>query len=131
MSCRACYAKIWVTTRYQGHEKEIELNYAKQDSIVLNLQRACEASIDLGTRLIRMKKLDVPQQSRDVFIILEKNQIISDEISKQMQAMVGFRNVAVRNYQKLNLAIVFSILKNHLTDFQKLIEAIRVAAISQ
>lgn len=117
-----------ILEEYLGHEQEIEFNYAKQDSIILNLQRACEASIDLGTRVIRMKKLDVPQQSRDVFTILEKHQLISSETSKQMQAMVGFRNIAVHDYQKLNLAIVHSILKNHLSDFHHFIEAIRLSA---
>ncbi|MFI5343509.1 MAG: DUF86 domain-containing protein [Chlamydiales bacterium] len=113
-----------ITEEYHGHEKELGFNYTKQDSIVLNLQRACEASIDLGTRIIRMKKLDVPQQGRDVFVILEKNQLISSETSKHMQAMVGFRNIAVHDYQKLNLEIVRSILENHLSDFQEFIKAI-------
>lgn len=114
-----------ISEEYLGHENELDINYTKQDSIILNLQRACEASIDLGTRIIRQKKLGVPQQSRDVFIILETNQLISAKISQQMQSMVGFRNIAVHDYQKLNLAIVHAILENHLTDFQEFIEALR------
>ena len=124
---QSCLKRI--LEEYRDHERELELNYTKQDSIVLNLQRACEAAIDLGTRLIRIKKLDVPQQSRDVFAILEKHQLISSKTSKQMQAMVGFRNIAVHEYQKLNLAIIHSILENHLTDFQDFIESIHRASI--
>jgi uncharacterized protein YutE (UPF0331/DUF86 family) len=118
-----------IIEEYRGHEKELETNFTKQDSIVLNLQRACEASIDLGTRIVRIKKLDVPQQTRDVFAILEKNGIISPKISQQMQSMVGFRNIAVHDYQKLNLAIVHSVLENHLADFQEFIEAIRKSEV--
>lgn len=118
-----------ILEEYHGHEKELDSNYTKQDSIVLNLQRACEASLDLGARLIRIKKFQVPQQSRDIFVTLEKHQFISATTCKNMQAMVGFRNIAVHDYQKLNLAIVHSILKNHLQDFQSFIEEIRKAAI--
>ena len=67
----------------------------------------------------------MPQQSRDVFVILEKHHLISSEISRHMQAMVGFRNIAVHDYQKLNMAIVHSILEKRISDFQAFIEAIR------
>lgn len=117
-----------IQEEYKGHEKELAYNYTKQDSVILNLQRACEAAIDLGTRILRIKKLGLPQQSRDVFAILQKNEIISKQVCQQMQAMVGFRNVAVHDYQKMNLAIVHSILENHLTDFQDFIKAIHQAA---
>ncbi len=35
-----------------------------------------------------------------------------------MQAMVGFRNIAVHNYQKLSLDIVRTILDEKLSDFR-------------
>ena len=39
----------------------------KQDSIVLNLQRACEASIDLAMHIVSERDLGIPQNSRDAF----------------------------------------------------------------
>lgn len=35
-----------------------------------------------------------------------------------MQRMVGFRNVAVREYTRLNLDIVHTIITKHLDDFR-------------
>jgi uncharacterized protein YutE (UPF0331/DUF86 family) len=96
---------------------EFEMNYDKQDIIVLNVQRACELAIDMGNRVIRLKKLGVPQHSREVFELLEKNHIISAELSHKMRSMIGFRNIAVHDYQKLNIEIVISIVNNHLNDF--------------
>jgi uncharacterized protein YutE (UPF0331/DUF86 family) len=113
-----------ISEEYLGHENEFDFNNTKQDSVILNLQRACEAALDLGTRIIRLKQLGLPQQSREVFSILEKNKLISPKISQSMQSMVGFRNIAVHDYQKLNLAIVHAILENHLTDFQEFIDAV-------
>ena len=107
---------------YCGHEVEFDSNYTKQDSIILNLQRACEASLDLGMRYIRLHQMETPQKSRDVFVILEKNRIITPKVSRELQAMVGFRNIAVHDYQRISLAIVHAILKNHLNDFEQYIE---------
>jgi uncharacterized protein YutE (UPF0331/DUF86 family) len=114
-----------IKEEYIGHERELDSNYTKQDSIILNLQRACEAAIDLGIRVLRMKKLQPPQSSRDVFDLLKKADIVSSETCTNMQAMTGFRNIAVHDYQKVNIAVVRSILQTHLADFETLIHEIK------
>jgi uncharacterized protein YutE (UPF0331/DUF86 family) len=106
---------------YDGQEEALGYNFTKQDSIILNLQRACEAAIDLGMRLIRLKKLGTPQTSREVFVLLSANKLLPQQLSDDLQAMVGFRNIAIHDYQKINLDIVHSILKTKLQDFEKLI----------
>ena len=37
-----------VLEEYRGFEEEFATNYTKQDSIILNLERASQACIDLG-----------------------------------------------------------------------------------
>lgn len=101
---------------YESNPKNLE-NYTKQDSVILNLQRACEASIDLAMHIIAVKKLGLPQNSRDAFSILEKEGILTSSLSQKMKAMVGFRNIAVHDYQEINLAILKKILDDHLIDF--------------
>lgn len=93
-------------------------SYSKQDSIILNIQRACEAAIDIGTHVIRKKHLGIPQNNKEIFIILERNKIIDHTLSKKLQAMVGFRNIAVHDYSDIDLDIVKSIIKNNLDDLQ-------------
>jgi uncharacterized protein YutE (UPF0331/DUF86 family) len=95
------------------------LNYTKQDSIVLNLQRICEASIDIAMNIVADKKLGLPQNSRDAFSLLESEGIITSSLSQKMKAMVGFRTIAVHDYQELNLVIVQKILDVHLGGFYK------------
>lgn len=94
-------------------------NFTKQDSIILNLQRACEASIDLAMHIVAEKKLGLPQNSRDAFTFLEKEEVISSPLSQKMKAMVGFRNIAVHDYQEVNLVILQKILEDHLVDFME------------
>jgi uncharacterized protein YutE (UPF0331/DUF86 family) len=42
-------------------------DYTKQDSIILNIQRACEACIDLAMHIVAQERLGLPQTSRDAF----------------------------------------------------------------
>ena len=93
-------------------------NYTKQDSIILNIQRACEASIDLAMHIVSEKKLGIPQNSRDAFEVLNSNGFIDDVVMKNLKAMVGFRNIAVHNYQAVNLKIVKKIVEKHLKDLK-------------
>ena len=111
-----CLARV--IEEYCGHEKELETNYTRQDSIILNLQRACEASIDAAMHLVRVRKLGIPQESRDAFEMLCGVGIIDRHLCDRLMAMVGFRNIAVHDYRKLNMEIIVSIIENHLDDFR-------------
>jgi len=113
---------IRINDEYHGHESELETNYTRQDSIILNLQRACEASIDIAMHLVRVRKLGIPQESRDAFDLLVDNDIISVHLSDRLKSMVGFRNVAVHDYRKLNLEIVRGVIETRLDDFREFAE---------
>lgn len=93
-------------------------DYTRQDSIILNLLRACETCIDLAMHIVSEKSLEVPQKSKDAFEILFRNGIIDKELQEKLKAMVGFRNIAVHDYQAISIAIVKGIVENHLDDFK-------------
>lgn len=93
-------------------------NYTKQDSIILNIQRACEASIDMAMHIVSDRKLGIPQNSRDAFEVLYSNKLIDETMLKNLKAMVGFRNIAVHDYQTVNLNIVKEIIEKHLKDLK-------------
>ena len=88
----------------------------KQDAIVLNLQRACQAVIDIAMYIISVKNLGLPQSKKGSFTILEENGIIKPEMAKSMRGMLGFRNIAVHEYQELDLDIIKAIIEEHLED---------------
>jgi uncharacterized protein YutE (UPF0331/DUF86 family) len=103
---------------YQGDLLNLE-NYTKQDSIILNIQRSCEASIDLAMHLVASKGLGIPQSSREAFDLLWEAGMIDEHLSQKLKGMVGFRNIAVHNYQAVNLEIVQGIIENNLADLLK------------
>jgi len=92
-------------------------DYTRQDAAILNIQRACEAALDMGQHLIRRERLGVPQSARDVFALLAQGGWIDAELADLLKRMVGFRNIAVHDYQSLQLPITVSIIRKHLDDF--------------
>lgn len=103
----------------EDYQDDFQTNFTKQDAVILNIERACQAAIDMATHVIRIKKLGVPQSHRDTFDKLEKEGLISAELSENLKAMAGFRNIAVHDYSNLNLEVVINIVENHLADLQK------------
>lgn len=101
---------------YAKHPESFETDQTRQDAAILNLQRACEAAIDAGNRLIRLRRLGLPQSARDVFDILANGQLLEPELAKVMKRMTGFRNIAVHDYQAMQIPIVVAIIQRHTDD---------------
>lgn len=128
MSSDIIYNKIAIIERcikrindvYDNNSENLN-DFTKQDSIILNIQRACEASIDLAMHIISSKRLGLPQNSRDAFEILYENNMISNASNIKLKRMVGFRNIAVHDYQNIQIKIIENIIKHHLKDFKEYI----------
>ncbi len=101
---------------YEDRPDHLVDDLTRQDSIVLNLQRACEASIDLAMHLVRRHGLGVPQDSRSAFDLLVDAGKLDPTLADPLKAMVGFRNVAVHDYTRLDLSIVRAIIERHTDD---------------
>jgi uncharacterized protein YutE (UPF0331/DUF86 family) len=89
-------------------------DYTRQDAAILNIQRACQAALDMGHYLIRRERLGVPEGSRHVFDLLARGAWISPEMAEALKPMVGFRNIAVHDYQTLQLPITVEIITRRL-----------------
>lgn len=111
-----CLARV--REEHAGDDSRLLQDLTRQDSIVLNLQRACEAAIDLAIHLVRVRRLGIPQESRQAFDLLEQAGVLDADLAERMRRMVGFRNVAVHDYRKLDLAIVRAIVRERLVDFE-------------
>ena len=121
-SIERCLRRI--TEEYGGDPRNLSGNQTKQDAMVLNLQRACETAIDLAMYVVRGKGLGLPQESREAFALLEKAGLLPAELASRLQRMVGFHNVAIHEYARLNLDIVHTIITTQLEDFRRFSSAI-------
>jgi uncharacterized protein YutE (UPF0331/DUF86 family) len=91
-------------------------DYTHQDAAILNVTRSCEQAIDLANHMIRRDKLGIPKDSGDTFDLLATRRLIGDELSRKLKKMVGFRNIAVHEYQDIDIEIVRSVIRDGLDD---------------
>ena len=91
----------------------------QQDIVVLNLQRACESVIDIAAHLVRIKKLGVAKTNAMLFDVLEEHKLIDKGMAEDLTSMVGFRNLAIHEYVKVNLDVVVAIVEKHLDEFKQ------------
>jgi uncharacterized protein YutE (UPF0331/DUF86 family) len=71
----------------------------------------------MGQHMIRRQKLGVPQSARDVFTLLCEAGYIDLSLADSLKRMVGFRNIAVHDYQALQLPITVAVIEEHLDEF--------------
>jgi uncharacterized protein YutE (UPF0331/DUF86 family) len=95
-----------------------------EDVFVLNCQRAIQSCIDLAHYRIAQSGLSVPTEYQESFEIISKEGMINKDLCESMKKMVGFRNIAVHEYSKLNKKILKSILTKHLVDIEKFYKSI-------
>ncbi len=94
-------------------------NYLYQDALILNIQRACQQSIDLAMYLVSKLGLGIPKKSSEAFDKLVEGDVISKEIGIIMRKMVGFRNVIIHEYQAVDVNIIKYIAVEGKIDFLK------------
>jgi uncharacterized protein YutE (UPF0331/DUF86 family) len=87
-----------------------------QDAAILNLQRACEAALDMAQRIISQNGWGIAESSKDLFALLHRHQALSADMASSLVRMVGFRNLAVHDYQELDMGIVQAIIEKQTQD---------------
>lgn len=57
-----CLARV--QEEYGGDDRNLFENITRQGAILLNLQRACEAAIDLTMHVVAAKRLGIPRDAK-------------------------------------------------------------------
>jgi uncharacterized protein YutE (UPF0331/DUF86 family) len=110
-----------ITEIHGGDSKRFREELLYQDALLMNIERACQAAIDLGMRWVRLEGLGVPKESKDAFVLLAEAKKIPRELAEALQKMVGFRNVAVYDYRALDFDIVLALVQKGFPDLRELI----------
>jgi uncharacterized protein YutE (UPF0331/DUF86 family) len=118
-------AKIGTIERCLGRIAEVrgkkELQPIDVEDIAsLNLQRAIQAAVDLATHIVSAEGYGTPDSTAGVFTLFQQRGILDADLSGRLRRMVGFRNIAVHEYQTVDPAILESILEHHLGDLRAL-----------
>jgi uncharacterized protein YutE (UPF0331/DUF86 family) len=105
-------------------------SWKDKDSAERNLQKTIEAIIDLGKMLVADKGLREPGNNREVFLILEENNLFPAEFISLIDKMIGMRNILVHSYDRVDEAVVYGILQKNLCDVRKLCDHFKKLCIT-
>ena len=117
---------------YQKYLKEI--SKYKQEEFVRNykifglaeryLQLSIEIVLDVSKLILLYKNFPKPDSNHEVFEILYKESVIGKSLFERLRGISGFRNILVHDYEKIDLKIVYSKLKNNCKDFHDFKKAV-------
>ena len=93
-------------------------SWKDKDSAERNLQKTIEALIDIGKMLVSEKQLREPANNREVFLILEENNLFPSEFMALIDRMIGMRNIIVHSYDRIDDAVVYAVLRTNLDDIR-------------
>jgi uncharacterized protein YutE (UPF0331/DUF86 family) len=117
------YLKI--LQRYKKYSrKEIEDDVDIKGAIERYLYLAIQSTIDLAEAIIAYKDFRKPTTMTESFYILNEEKLISDNLTKKLAKMVGFRNIVAHDYEKIDYDIVFDVLQNKIKDVEKFLKEI-------
>lgn len=95
-----------------------------QDILALNLSRAVQLCVDIGAHIISNTEAPPPDTMGAVFDTLAGLGVLGEDLASAMKKAVGFRNIAVHNYQAIDWEIVFSICHDNLQNFRDFAKAV-------
>jgi len=89
-----------------------------QDVLVLNLSRAVQVCVDIGAHLLAPTGSAPPATMGETFTRLGEAGLIDAALAARLRAAVGFRNIAVHNYEAIDWEIVWLLAGDPLGDFE-------------
>lgn len=107
--------------------EELETDYDAQDIVSVNLQRAIQLCVDLGAHIIAEQGLSAPTTMADTFSVLADEGIVDPEVAEPLRRAVGFRNISVHEYEKIDWQLVHRIITERLDDFRRFVKAMSSA----
>ena len=120
-----CLSRVSEKTPATLHDFENDLD--RQDIVILNLERAIQACVDIAAHIVAYSNLPVPSTMSDAFEKLASAQILSRKTADQMKKTIGLRNILVHEYQKIDWTILWQMITGHLDDFHSFVTEIQTA----
>jgi uncharacterized protein YutE (UPF0331/DUF86 family) len=114
---RRCLQRI--ETKCPADAQTLAADPDLQDIMALNLSRAVQVCVDMGAHLIAGMDVPPPDTMGQTFDLLAQAGVLHPVLASNLKKAVGFRNIAVHSYEKIDWHIVHSIAKSHLVDFSE------------
>lgn len=96
----------------------------RQDIVIFNLTQALQGCIDLAAHIVSDENLGMAGSTNDFFYLLQEHGAIPDDLTEKMVRAVGFRNLCVHEYGRLDLIRVFDIAGGGLSNIEEFVKTV-------
>ena len=79
-----------------------------QDILILNIAKAVQIAIDIGTSIVAESEVSAPATMRAVFDRLESLGELSPATADRLRLAVGLRNLAIHRYESIDWSVVLA-----------------------
>lgn len=104
--------------------KEFLADLDRQESILFNLQMAVQNCIDIAAHIISGEELGIAGSTSEIFYMLQENGYLDPELTENMVAAAGLRNLLVHEYGNIDLKRVYQIAHKDIDDMERFVKAI-------
>lgn len=110
--------------------RDVDVGVYRQDwktqrIIERTLHLAIETCMDVADHIVADRRLRVPETGAESFEILAEADLMPQALGAALGLMVGFRNILVHDYARLDPAIVMRVLRSDLRDLERFRDAVR------
>jgi uncharacterized protein YutE (UPF0331/DUF86 family) len=89
-----------------------------------SLQEAIEACLDIGSHIVAEKGFRRPEDYKDIYKVLEEEEVIDHVLSAKLQEMAQFRNLLVHRYGKIDTRRIFIIMSEDINDVKGFVKMV-------
>ena len=121
-SLRHCLERI--ASKRPASVAALERDADLQDVLTLNLSRAVQICVNIGAHVLVEQAQRPPNTMGETFDRLAQAGVIDAALALRMKKAVGFRNVAVHAYERIDWQIVYMIATRDQDDFRHFAAAV-------
>ena len=95
----------------------LQNDFDAQDIISLNIQRAVQISVDIAAHILTEQLHEQTSTMAETFLALSRHGLLDSQLASRLAKAVGFRNIAVYEYNTLDMNILYSIITKEIGRF--------------
>ena len=108
-----------IETKRPATPRQLVADIDLQDILSVNIERAVQLCVDIGAHLLADLDAPPPETMGEVFQRLAGHDIIPENVALALTKAVGFRNLSVHAYDRVDWERVFEITHHRIDDFRE------------
>jgi len=103
---------------------EFMVDEDSQDIVLFNLMQAIQGCVDMAAHIVSDEGYGMAGSMNDFFYLLRGRNIIDVDLQEKLISAVGFRNLVVHEYAKLDMNLVYDIATHGINDLESFVSIV-------